>query len=98
MGHHLPHLISSDPITRYHKISQDITRYHKISQDVLEFCTDFSGSLVVQARFPTTVQIPDFLATELVQFMEISASRLPSGRETQCLRGFAPWPAVMSTS
>ena len=30
MGHHLPHLISSDPITRYHKISQDITRYHKM--------------------------------------------------------------------
>lgn len=33
----------------------------------------------LEARFPTTVQIPDFLATELVQFMEISASRLPSG-------------------
>ncbi|CAK9028484.1 ESX-1 secretion system protein EccA1 (ESX conserved component A1) (Type VII secretion system protein EccA1) (T7SS protein EccA1) [Durusdinium trenchii] len=33
----------------------------------------------LEARFPTTVQIPDFLATELVQFMEISASKLPSG-------------------
>ena len=42
-----------------------------------------SGAL--KARFPTTVQIPDFLATELVQFMEISASKLPSGD----MRGFS---------
>ena len=33
----------------------------------------------LEARFPTTVQIPDFSAIELVQFMELSASRLPSG-------------------
>ena len=52
--------------------------YHRLSLPFTA-CHCLSPSTFFKARFPTTVQIPDFLATELVQFMEISASKLPSG-------------------
>eukprot|EP00913_Durusdinium_trenchii_P030524 g28593.t1 len=36
-------------------------------------------ALLAQARFSTRVRIPDFLSSELVQFMEMSALKLPAG-------------------